>query len=65
MRGAVPQHTVVLTLVALPARLMPSDWSKATTIDQAVHNGGSVIAEALFELRRSVQIFDPLENAGG
>lgn len=52
LRRAAPQHHVMLTLVALPARsLTPSDWSKVMTVNQAVRNGGSVIADLVFPLR--------------
>src|SRR5215470_5012147 len=51
LRRAAPQPYVMLTLVALPARgLTPSDWSKVTTLNPAVRNGGSVIAELGFPL---------------
>lgn len=54
LRRAEPQRHVMLTLVALPARgLTPSDWSKVTTLNPAVRNGGSVIAELGFPLRSS------------
>ena len=54
LRRAAPEHQVALMLLllvlALPARLTPSDWSKATTVNQAVRNGGSVIADLGFQL---------------
>lgn len=53
LRRAAPEHQVRLMLVALPALgLTPSGWSKVTTVDQAVRNGGggSVIAESVFPL---------------
>ena len=40
----------MLTLLALPARLTPSDWSKVTTVNQAVRSGGVVIAISAFPL---------------
>jgi len=51
LRRAAPQHDVMLTLVALPARgITPSDWNEVTTVNQAVRNGGSVIADWGFPL---------------
>ena len=51
LRGAAPQHHVMLTLVALATRsVTPSDWSKVTTVNQAVRSGGSVIADLGFPL---------------
>ena len=52
LRRAAPRQSVMLTLLALPARgLTPSDWSKVTTVSQAVRNGGSVLAVLGFQLR--------------
>jgi hypothetical protein len=52
LRRAAPLHQVRLMLVALPARgLTPSSWSKVTTVNQAVRNEGSVIADSLFSFR--------------
>ena len=52
LRRAAPQHHVMLTLVAVAASsLTPSDWSKMTTVNEAVRNGGSVIADLGFPLR--------------
>lgn len=51
LRRAAPEYPVMLALVALPARLTPSDWSEVTTVNQAVRNGGSVFAVAGFQLR--------------
>ena len=51
LRRAAPQHQLMLMLVALPARgLQPLSWSKVTTVDQAVRNGGSVIGYQSFTL---------------
>ena len=51
LRRAARQHRVMLTVVALPARdLTPSDWDKVATVDQAVRNGGSVMADLVFPL---------------
>ena len=52
LRGAAPQHHVMLRLVALATRsVTPSDWSKVTTVTQAARSGGSVIADLGFPLR--------------
>jgi len=52
LRRAAPEHNVRLILVALRARgLTPSGWSRVTTVNQAVRNGGSVIAMSVFPLR--------------
>ena len=52
LRRAAPEHQVRLMLVALRARgLTPSSWSRVTTVNQAVRDRGSVIAESLFPLR--------------
>ena len=50
LRRAAPERSVMLTLLALPARLTPSDWSKVTTVNQAVRSGGLVIAISAFPL---------------
>lgn len=50
LRRAAPQQSVMLTLLALPARLTPSGWSKVTTVNEAVRGGGAVIALSGFPL---------------
>lgn len=52
LRSAAPQRPIMLALMALPAHgLTPSDWSKVTTVNQAVRNGGSVLSVLGFQLR--------------
>ena len=56
LRRAAPEHTVRLMLVALRVRSpTPSGWSRVTTVNQAVRNGGSVITESVFPLRCNVR----------